>query len=146
MKGLIATLGVLSLLATVPATAESLSGEKGFVPLFPAGASVDDQTNDNRINIIKRMRDDGLPKRRFSPQVTFVAEDVPKQRTRSPYARSPLFEDVQFRSDGNLGDRIADQYDGFGRSLSTRMLGEKRGENVRFKRVDDGVGISIDFD
>lgn len=145
MKGLIATLGVLSLLATVPATAESFSGEKGFAPLFPA-ASVDDQTSDNRINIIKRMRDDGLPKRRFSPQGTFVAEDVPKQRTRSPYARPHLFEDVQFRSDGNLGDRIADQYDGFGRSLSARMLGEKRGENVRFKRVDDGVGISIDFD
>ena len=44
------------------------------------------------------------------------------------------------------GDQIADQYDGFGRSLSTKMLGERRGENVRFKRVDDGVGISIDFD
>ena len=149
MKGLTAILGVLSLFAGASATAESLSGDKGHVPLFSTGASVtsvNDRTNDTRASNLFRMRDDGLPDHWFSPQINFVVEEAPKRRTRDPFARSHLFDDVPFRSDSNFGDQIAEQYDGFGRSLSTKMLGERRGENVRFKRVDDGVGISIDFD
>lgn len=146
MKGLIATLGALSLLASASAAAESLSGEKGSVPLFSAVTKMDDRTSDTHARNLQRMGGDGLPDHWFSPQVNFVVEEAPKNRTHDPFARSHLFDDVQFRSDGNFGDQIAEQYDGFGRSLSTKMLGERRGENVRFKRVDDGVGVSIDFD
>jgi len=148
MKSLTTTLGMLSLLAGAPATAESFSGDKTLAPLIFSAAtttSVDSHGGDSHADILQRMRDDGLPDHWLSPQI-IVVEEPRKARSRDPFARSYLLEDVRFRSDGSLGDQIAEQYDGFGRSLSTKVLGEKRGENVRFKRVDDGLGISIDFD
>lgn len=148
MKGLTATIGVLSLLAGASTAAESFAGDQTPVPLISSAStitSVDGGAGDSRARHLQRMHDDGLPDHWFRPRI-IVAEPAWGHRTRDPFARSHLFDDVRFRSDGSLGDQIADQYDGFGRNLSTKMLGKQRGENVRFKRVDDGVGVSIDFD
>lgn len=147
MKGLTATLGVLTLLAGTSAAAESFSGDKILLPVI-SGSTVqryDDSGGDSRADALARMRDDGLPDHWFTPQV-IVVEEPPKRRAPDPFARSHLLDGVQFRSDGDFGEQMADQYGGLGRSLSTSVFGKKHGESIRFKRVDDGLGISIDFD
>ena len=148
MKSLIATFGVLSLLAGASAAAESVSGDKTLTtPISGVSAVVrmDNRADGSRVNDLRHIDDDGVPVHWFNPQI-IVVDKAPRRRTRDPFARSHLFDEVEFRSDGDLGEQVADQYDGLGRSLSTKVFGEKRGENVRFKRVDDGVGISIAFD
>lgn len=150
MKRLGTYLGALGLLACGSVCAEPPSADAAdslwlnLKSAPPGGTSQNGSMS--RTDVQDRMNDDGLPAHWIRPSVPLRVTPQPEKRQPDPLARSHLLDDVRFRSDGDLADQFAREYDDFGRGLSRRLLGPERGENVRFKRVDDGVGISIDFD